>query len=158
MSYVNKTLGRGERVLYQATYHWLYWLAGVLLTLAPGLSLAAIPFGTWVAFVTLGLTAIAVPFGVVILVRAYATEMVVTTDRFIKKSGLISFEAEDMSLDKVEEIELHESVLGALLNYGTIEVRGTGTGSIKLGMVQSPEHLRREIDDAREALRLHQAA
>lgn len=158
MSYVRRTLSKSERELYQTNYHWLYWLAGALLTLAPALTLAVVAFGNWAALAMLGLTAIAVPFGLVILIRAYATEIVVTTDRFVKKSGLISFAAEDMSLDKVEEIELHESILGALLNYGTIEVRGTGTSSIKVDMVHSPERLRHEIDAARAALRLAQAA
>jgi hypothetical protein len=158
MTYVRRTLSRNERELYQANYHWLYWFAGVLLTLAPALTLAVVAFGNWAMLATLALTAIAVPFGLAILIGAYATEIVVTTDRFVKKSGLISFAAEDMSLDKVEEIELHESILGALFDYGTVEVRGTGTSSIRVDMVQSPERLRHEIDAAREALRLPQAA
>ena len=61
--------------------------------------------------------------------------------------------SEDISLDKVEEIELDESILGARLDYGTLEVHGSGMGSIKVEMVQAPERLRHEIESAREALR-----
>jgi uncharacterized membrane protein YdbT with pleckstrin-like domain len=151
MSYVGQTSGTDERVLYRTTYHWLYWLGGGLLTLAPVVALATLHLGTFVTLVTAGGAALAMPFGLYILIKALATEITITTDRFIKKSGLISFRSEDISLDKIEEIELHQSILGALLNYGTVEVRGSGAGSIKVEMVQSPERLRYELDAARSA-------
>lgn len=154
MSYVSQTSGARERVLYRTTYHWLYWLGGVLLTLAPTVALAALYFGAPLAIATAVAAAAFVPIGLYILVKALATEIAVTSDRFVKKSGLISFQSEDMSLDKVEEIELNESILGALLDYGTVKVCGTGLSSITVGMVQSPERLRHEIDAARAAIRV----
>lgn len=155
MSYVSQTSGARERVLYRTTYHWLYWLLGILLTLAPTVALATLYYyGAPVAIATGVATAIFVPIGLFILVKALSTEIAVTTDRFVKKSGLVSFRSEDMSLDKVEEIELNESVLGALLDFGTVKVCGTGLSSITVGMVQSPERLRHEIDAAREAIRI----
>jgi hypothetical protein len=158
MSYASMTSGAGERLLFRTTYHWLYWLGGLLLTAAPLLSLPTADIGLWAVVATLTVTAAAAAFGLYILVKAFATEISVTSDRFIKKSGLVSFQSEDMSLDKVEEIELHESILGALLDYGTLEVRGSGAGSIKVEMVQSPERLRSAIDAARFALRVPEAA
>jgi hypothetical protein len=154
MSYVSQTSGTRERVLYRTTYHWLYWLGGILLTLAPTVALATLYYGACVAIATAVATAVFVPIGLYVLVKALSTEIAVTTDRFVKKSGLVSFRSEDMSLDKVEEIELNESVLGALLDYGTVKVCGTGLSSITVGMVQSPERLRHEIDAARDAIRV----
>jgi len=152
MSFVSQTSGASERLLFQTSYHWLYWLGGMLLTAAPLLAWAVSPIGYWVGVAVLCLTLIAVPFGLVILVRAFATEIAVTSDRFIKKSGLISIQTEDISLDSVEEVDLEESILGALFGYGTLEVHGSGTGSIRVEMVRSPERLRQEIENAREAL------
>jgi hypothetical protein len=154
MSYVSQTSGVHERVLYRTAYHWLYWLAGILLTLAPVTALAALFYGAPVAVAMAVVSSVLVPIGLFILIKAFATEIAVTTDRFVKKSGLISFQSEDMSLDKVEEIELNESVFGALLDYGTVRVRGTGLGTITVEMVQSPERLRDQIDAAREAIRV----
>jgi uncharacterized membrane protein YdbT with pleckstrin-like domain len=153
MSYVSQTSGAVECVRFRAHYHWLYWLGGIVLATGPLLTFAAGPIDSWAGLAVLCVTVVGVPFGLVILVRAFATEIAVTSDRFIKKGGLISFESEDISLDKVEEINLEESILGALFGYGTLVVHGSGTGSIRVEMVQSPERLRREIESAREALR-----
>jgi hypothetical protein len=153
MSFLRRTLGSDEKIIYRTRYHWLYWAAGILLLALPVAAIAGVLAAIKVALIFLALTAFGVPFGLIILVRAIATEIAVTSDRFIKKSGLVSLESEDMSLDKIEEIDIQESFWGALLGYGTVEVHGSGTGSIAVSMVQSPERLRKEIETAREQSR-----
>jgi uncharacterized membrane protein YdbT with pleckstrin-like domain len=150
MGYASATCGVRERILYRAHYHWLYWMTGLVLTVSPSLALAAGPITSWAAIAVLGVTLLLVPFGLVILVRTLASEIVVTSDRFIRKSGLISFDAEDISLDKIEEVDLKESILGAILGYGTLEIHGSGTSAIIVEMVQMPERLRKAIETAGE--------
>ena len=152
MSYVTRTLGAKERILYRTGYHWLYWLAAnVLAAPAFAIALAGYPYGPREYF--LGVFAlVALPFGLTMLVRAYATEIVLTSDRFVKKHGLISYEVEEVSLDKIEEVTLAESVLGRILDYGTLHVHGTGEANILVRMVAHPVELRRRIQSAREDL------
>ena len=131
MSYISQTLGSKERILYQTGYHWLYSLGAMLLTIS-----------------ILGL-----PWGVAMFIRAFATEIAVTTDRFVRKTGLISIQSEEVSLDKIEEVTVQQSILGRIFGYGNVQVHGTGMGDIKCAMVDNPVRMRREIQTAREGLK-----
>lgn len=150
MSYANTTASPAERVLYRTYYHWLYWLGGAAATASPLLYFALQPMNPLVAVVAACVLAVAIPQGIVMLVRGLTTEIVVTTDRFVKKTGLIALQAEDIALDMIEEVNLDEDILGAILGYGRIKVNGTGGSSITVEMVQSPWRLRREIENASE--------
>jgi uncharacterized membrane protein YdbT with pleckstrin-like domain len=153
MSYVSHTLGANERILFLTGYHWLYWLGGSILA-APFLAvvIGGIPY-TPLAYVMMVLAAIPFLWGVRMLVHAYALELAVTTDRFVKKTGLVSITTEEVSLDKIEEVNVSESILGRIFGYGTINVHGTGAGDIRMNMVRDPIALRRQIQTAREQLR-----
>ena len=155
MSYVSRTLGKSERILFSTGYHWLYWLAVVLLagpffvmlivgstTRFPArdvflLILALVPFG----------------YGVYRFIHGIALEIAVTSDRFVKKSGLVSIKTEEVSLDKIEEVNIEESIAGRVFGFGTISVHGTGAGNIRVNLVRDPVHLRREIQTAREQVK-----
>jgi Bacterial PH domain len=50
-----------------------------------------------------------------------------------------------MHMDKVESVEVKQSVLGRILNYGDVEIRGVGTGFEPLRMIDSPLELRNHI-------------
>jgi len=132
MSYINQTLGSKERVLYHTGYHWLYSLGAMLLTIS----------------------IVGLPWGVAMFIRAFATEIAVTSDRFVRKTGLIAIKSEEVSLDKIEEVTVDQSILGRLFGYGNVQVHGTGMGDIKCSIVDNPIRMRREIQTAREGLKV----
>jgi hypothetical protein len=47
-----------------------------------------------------------------------------------------------MHLDKVESVDVGQSILGRLLDYGTVVVRGTGAGIEPLSNIAEPLKLR----------------
>lgn len=153
MSYVSRTLGTKERVLYLTGYHWLYWI-GTTLIAAPLLAVAigGLPWAGMDYFY-LALTTIPFMYGVYYFVHGVALEVAVTTDRFVKKTGLVSIKTEEVSLDKIEEVNVVESILGRIFGYGNVDVHGTGAGKIHVVMVGDPVALRREIQTAREQLK-----
>jgi Bacterial PH domain len=53
------------------------------------------------------------------------TEMAVTNKRIIIKAGLLSRRTFELLLSKVESIGVEEGVLGRMLGYGSVVVRGT---------------------------------
>jgi uncharacterized membrane protein YdbT with pleckstrin-like domain len=135
MSYVQQTLGPGETITYEAQFHWLYKLQIIF-------------------FMTIGWLFIIGPLvGLCLLIEKRTTEMVVTSRRFVYKRGWISRKTEELSLNKIEEINLTQSLLGRLLNYGKLHLSGTGVGSINLPAIGDPLALRRAIDSARIAVR-----
>jgi uncharacterized membrane protein YdbT with pleckstrin-like domain len=42
------------------------------------------------------------------------------------KTGIFSKDVTEMSLNKIETIEIHQSILGRMFGYGTLRFRGTG--------------------------------
>jgi uncharacterized membrane protein YdbT with pleckstrin-like domain len=50
-----------------------------------------------------------------------------------------------MNMDKVESVAVNQSVLGRLLDYGSVHVRGTGEGLGRLDHIKSPLMLRNRI-------------
>lgn len=155
MSYVSRTLGAKERVLYLTGYHWFYWL-GVAILVVPFLVIAVLGLPTYNALDYILLMLFGAPFvyGAYLFVHGIALEVAVTNDRFVKKTGLIAIKTEEVSLDKIEEVNVSESILGRIFGYGTVHVHGTGAGDINVKMVNSPVSLRRAIQSAREDLRV----
>ncbi len=154
MSYVSRTLGANEKQLYLTGYHWLYWLGATILVVPfIAVVLGGLPTYQGTDYIYMALAAIPFLYGVYYLFHGYALEVAVTSDRFVKKTGFISITSEEVSLDKIEEVNVNESILGRIFGYGSVDVHGTGAGAIHVKMVADPVRLRREIQTAREHLK-----
>ena len=51
----------------------------------------------------------------------------------------------EMHLDKVESIDVDQSIMGRILNYGTIIIRGVGVGIEPLPNIDSPIAFRNHV-------------
>jgi len=137
MRYVRRVLQPGETIVYSTKLHWRVYIQAILLVIAciiitgaavatndnQGISLA---FGiAAVIFALLALSA-----GLRAFIRRATTELAVTDHRVIYKSGLLSRHTIEMNRDKVESVDVDQSLLGRILGYGTVVVRGTG-GSLE---------------------------
>ena len=137
MRYVRRVLQPGETIVYSTKLHWRVYIQAILLVIAciiitgaavatndnQGISLA---FGiAAVIFALLALSA-----GLRAFIRRATTELAVTNHRVIYKSGLLSRHTIEMNRDKVESVDVDQSLLGRILGYGTVVVRGTG-GSLE---------------------------
>lgn len=162
--YVSKTLARGEQIIYRANFNWTYSLFPALwfaLGLSPALLFGYLQFVVGLDFALLQwgwlFCAIGATAGSLILllhvIHLVTTEIVVTTFRFVFKIGLISRRTQEVSLNKIEEITLTQSVLGRIFDYGSVVLRGTGVGVITLPNLDEPIQVRRIIEDARANLR-----
>ena len=66
-----------------------------------------------------------------------------TDRRIIYKRGFIWRHTEEMNMDKVASVDVDQSILGRMLDYGTIHVIGTGGGQSVDGSARGIEHLHR---------------
>ena len=144
MSYVESNLIPGEQVLYKTGLHRivLFWPAffGAIFGLA-GLPLL---FGS-TAIMGLAFLAIAGLFvGLGYLTRK-ATEIAVTNKRVVIKTGLVSRRTFELLLSKVESIGVEEGLLGRMLGYGSVVVRGTGGTPEPFKNVANPLEFRRQV-------------
>jgi uncharacterized membrane protein YdbT with pleckstrin-like domain len=145
MSYVQGVLRPDERVLGFGRIHWVVYLPGLALLVLAALALAV--FGThWVVLVVAALLAL-VGFGLAFdqFVRSVTTEIAVTTLRVIKKTGLIRRDTVEISMSKIESVDVSQTIWGRILGYGTVIVRGTGAGGEKLHPIADPLALREHI-------------
>ncbi len=142
--YIDDILQPGERVLYSTTLHWIfYWraivawlLALVLLvlsraTITEGIVLLCLSASAVVALAALYWT-IAAWF------RRWTTETDVTNLRVVHKTGFIKRRTFEMSLDKVESVDVNQSILGRLFNYGDVTILGVGEGKETIANIASP--------------------
>jgi uncharacterized membrane protein YdbT with pleckstrin-like domain len=72
-------------------------------------------------------------------------ELAVTNHRVIYKKGFIRRHTVEMNMDKVETVNVDQSLWGRLLGFGTIRVLGTGQGIETLNRIASPIRLRNAI-------------
>jgi uncharacterized membrane protein YdbT with pleckstrin-like domain len=75
----------------------------------------------------------------------WTTETDVTNLRVVHKTGFIKRRTFEMSLDKVESVDVNQSILGRILNYGDVTVRGVGEGGEIIKTIASPLEFRNSI-------------
>jgi hypothetical protein len=165
MSYVESHLVRGETVIYETRLHWIvilgHIIVGCLLLALPGAFLLFYAAnqtgiesrtlhtmeGGGVALIACGVVAILMG-----MVRRNATEMALTNRRIVIKTGLVGRKTIEMLLNKVESIEVSETVLGRMLGYGTIVVIGTGGTPEPFDQVAHPLEFRSRVQQQIEKL------
>jgi uncharacterized membrane protein YdbT with pleckstrin-like domain len=64
------------------------------------------------------------------LITYFTTEYGITNTRIISKQGLIRRDIEEINLSSIESINVNQSIIGRILNYGTIIVSGRGTSKV----------------------------
>jgi len=147
MSYVASVLQPGERVVVMGRLHWIvYWCAIVLLVL--GLFLLGWEQATGANETLVDMTAIV--FAVVVFVafvmawfKRWITEIAVTDRRVIYKTGFITRHTVEINMDKVSSVDVDQTILGRMLDYGAIQVIGTGGAQNDANGVRGIENLKR---------------
>jgi uncharacterized membrane protein YdbT with pleckstrin-like domain len=147
VSYVESHLQADEKVLDRTSLHWIVNLPGLLLLLLAPCVFVYFnrpPSENWHYLVAAPLLTAIV--GVVVLLNTaiarLTTEIAITNRRIIYKTGLLSRRTVEMNVDKVESVDVNQSILGRLLDFGTIVVRGVGTGIEPLEQIAAPLEFR----------------
>ena len=146
MSYIREILRPDEKLLATGSMHWIiYWPAIALMALAviSLIVLGSTSMASRIIFLLCALAAIF--FAIKEWFQQWITEIAVTDRRVIVKTGLIRRHTAEMNMDKVESVTVYQSILGRLLNYGSVHVRGTGEGLGHLDYIKSPIELRNTI-------------
>jgi len=128
-SYVNASIAANETIVYEAKVSWLSQLPLLIL------GLLTLPF------MGIGLICFIVAF-----VRVWTTELAITDKRVIAKFGLISRSTVEMRLSKVETVQVDQSILGRILNYGSVVVSGAGVPRAPIPGISSPLNFRGRLN------------
>jgi uncharacterized membrane protein YdbT with pleckstrin-like domain len=147
VSYIERSLAENEVLQYRARFHWLYHAAawGALIIGAVVAMMTLDADVIWIAAVAL---LVGIAIWLAILVPIWTTEIGVTNQRVIYKRGLVQRNTSELQLRSIEEVRFIQDVWGRLLNYGKLEIHGTGDDAIYLPAVADPIGLRAALQGA----------
>ena len=157
MGYIDKNLIDGESVIYEARLHWVLFLRPALLSFI-FLAVAAALFYFASDSISSNSTVLMQRIAVVLIVlailpiavgifRRSAREYAVTNKRVVMQNGVMGRQTEEVFLNKIESIGVDQSVMGRMLGYGTVTIRGTGGSFGPFERVSAPLELRRQIQE-----------
>jgi len=174
MLYVQQSLGPDEELVHIGKFHWMYtvnaflsifWgLVGAILvivvaTYAYGF-MGKLPTNASVIgsiqqlhpgiriFSFLVFIFGLLRFAQMMVVKA-TTEIAITSNRLVYKRGLIARHVGEINIDRIEGVNVLQSILGRIFNFGRIMVRGMGVGEVLLPSIEDPISFRRAIEKAK---------
>jgi uncharacterized membrane protein YdbT with pleckstrin-like domain len=157
MSYINKTRLPDEKVIYRSYPHWAIVFRPLfgLILLASFLLIGGRHTLLIISFFSL-LSLVACVSG---LILYYSSEFGITDKRVIMNSGFISRYVFETALDRIEGVEISQSIMGRILDYGSVRIRGiSGTNELFSG-IRYPFRFRykvlEEIDRQKKAKYTH---
>ena len=142
--YIDEILQPGEKVLYSTNAHWMFYLPAIAAWIAALvlLILSRTTITESVILLCLSASAIVAIVALYWTVKAWfhrwTTETDVTNLRVVHKTGFIKRRTFEMALDKVESVDVNQSILGRLLNYGDVTILGVGEGKETISTIASP--------------------
>lgn len=132
-TYVEEVLTRDERVIHVGHISlWslsLYIFLGLLLLAAYGLGLI---------------------FWLIAYIKYKTTELAITNKRVIAKFGFISRRTIEININKVESIQVDQTLLGRIFNYGTLVISGAGNPQAPIPGISQPIQFRKAFLEAQE--------
>lgn len=145
MSYIDKTLLPEEKVIYRSHPHWIVVFRSLvgLILMAGFLMMGARHTLLIISlFSLLGFAAFLSG-----LIVYYSSEFGITNKRVIMKSGFIGRYAFENSLDRIEGVEISQSIMGRIFDYGSIRIRGVSGTKELFSAVRYPFRFRYKVLD-----------
>jgi len=143
MGYVTENLLPGEKVVYHTRLHWIVFVGpGLFLLLGVLLASGSNTAGIGGLFIAVGLVV-----GAAAAINRSTSEFAVTDKRVLVKVGLVRRRSLEINLSKVESVAVAQGILGRILNYGVIIVRGTGGTREPFKRIAAPMAFRRHVQE-----------
>ncbi|MCV2365551.1 PH domain-containing protein [Paucibacter sp. DJ1R-11] len=151
-NYITSALAKDERVLYQGRVsYWsvavplavcAFFMSAGLLVLIGGL-VAGSGGGPGLVWLVIGAVV-----GVMAYIKLKTTELAITSKRVIAKFGFISRKTVELNLSKIESIQVDQSILGRMLNYGSLVIAGGGNPQAPIPGISDPMGFRKAFAEA----------
>ena len=151
VAYFNRVAKPGENLLARGRLHWIIYANAFLpLALAIGVAIAGmfmtdphVSVPLYIAAVLLGLLALWTFLARFVI--GATTEFTVTDHRVIVKRGLFSLHTIEIAHDKIESVDVDQTLLGRMLGYGTVTIRGVGSSWDPIPQIADPIAFRNAI-------------
>lgn len=149
--YIDDVLQPGEKVLFSTNAHWIFflpaivgWIVAIAFLVVSGMVTTDVS-----KLLCWSIAAIAAVFAVYKTVTAWfhrwTSETDVTNLRVVHKTGFIKRQTFEMSLDKIASVNVEQSIIGRIFNYGNVKLSSVGEAEEKILMITSPLEFRNAI-------------
>lgn len=159
MSYLDDLLGNGEAVLFSSRQHWFVLFARVLaellflaiLGVTAFLSVRYLqPNGQYILWIAGAVALVLVLSGLGDVLRWSSEQYIVTDRRVIQIEGVLSKNCLDSSLEKINDVQLQQSLFGRIFDYGTIEILTASEEAVnRMEAIAHPIEFKRAMQEAR---------
>lgn len=123
--YVNNSLVNNEKVLYEGA------------------------FALWDNFFW-----IVISFGILLIpifLFQKFSEIAITNNRVVGKSGILRRKTYDFGLKNIESIDVKQTILGRIFGYGDIVITGSGASNLLIPALKSPEEFKKQLNSVKYA-------
>jgi uncharacterized membrane protein YdbT with pleckstrin-like domain len=163
MANLNKYLINGETILYTTRLHWIVLIWQIIIAIALGIagiyvlveqtaiennvhSTSEQTIVTGFALILIG-----VAIFLIGLIKRNATIMIVTNQRVLVKIGYMTRRTWEMAFSKIESVGVEEPVMGRMLGYGSVVLRGVGGTPEPFHDIANPIEFRRQVQQQIES-------
>ena len=169
MGYIKKHLSSEEKIIVFERLHWIVFFYPLFLITFLLSSALFIVNANWLSKIYSSVTAmpenipnigdiyesriayflIAVAAFIIIkaAIKFSSTEAAVTTKRVIFKTGFIRINTLELRKEKIENIQVDQSIFGRILGYGDLTFIGTGGSPVIFKMIHEPIDTKKKIND-----------
>lgn len=172
MAYVNKIIGKDEKLIGIARLHWIYIMKGVAGFFACALFGWVLNLGIYWFLSAMGraspetlmhagpviilnnwLMTGALVLGIVIFcfyfLQLISTEIALTSKRVIHKRGLLFIKSNEIDMEEIRGESLDLGWMGRFLGYGFIKLDCRFIGDVRLPAIENPERFLRILHELR---------
>ena len=174
MLYIQQSLGPDEELMHVGVYHWMHDVRAAMnivfgalmavMVIAGGIFIyqkmgkypPGVDWESGVKYLHPGIKAFAFMMfagGLLsfmsMIVEKNTTEIAITNLRIVYKRGLLARQVGEIAVDRIEGVVVLQSLVGRMLDYGRLAVRGMGVGEVVLPPIAEPIVFRQAIQRAR---------
>jgi uncharacterized membrane protein YdbT with pleckstrin-like domain len=153
LSYIEKNLIPGEKLVYRTGLHWsvLVWPMFIALVLIGGAVACLLQKAQAFLFAGIFLLVVAGIVAMSAIIKRKGIEIAVTDRRVMIKTGMASRRSLEIMLPKVESVGIEETMMARALGYGTVVIRGTGGTPEPFQKIAHPAQLRMKVQEQVDA-------
>lgn len=132
-----------NNIIYEARLHWVLFFWPSLFfcfMLCVGSTFPVLATPSYI------LSAAAVLWGFVVGLSYIFSSLIIKKKQVILSTGIIIRQTIDIPLNKIESIDIRQSILGVVLGYGSLVITGTGGTRQIVNYISHPLTCRRHIE------------
>ena len=129
--------------IYTAKLHWIIFL-GPLILMIMGMLLGI--YVEPLQVVSLFFVGFAIAWAAMNAVNYLSSSLTIRSKQVILRTGVVVKKITDIPMNKIESIDIRQSILGSILRYGTLMITGTGGTQHFINFLDKPLTCRRYIE------------